>query len=253
MISGKVYSQIKEGVAWITFSHPQSNSMPGLLLRQLANEISEAGKNPEAKVIIVQSEGEKVFCAGASFDEMAALKNQDEANHFFEGFSLVINAMRRSPKFIIARIQGKAAGGGVGIACAADYTLALQSASVKLSELAIGIGPFAVGPAVARKIGPAAFTELAINATEWRDAAWAKQKGMYAEVFPTTEELDKAVFALASRLAQSNPDAMRELKKVIWEGTEHWDKLLIERSAISARLALGEFTKKAIAKFKAGN
>jgi methylglutaconyl-CoA hydratase len=245
-----VRSEISNGIGTITFFHPQSNSMPGTQLRNLAAEIEKLGKDPSAKVIVLKSEGDKAFCAGASFDELIAIKDLETGKKFFSGFANVINAMRKAPKFIIARVQGKAVGGGVGIASSADYTFAIESASVKLSELAVGIGPFVVGPAVERKVGTSAFCQLTINATEWQTAQWAKEKGLYAELFSTIEEMDKGIAALAARLAASNPEAMSMLKKVMWQGTENWDDLLIERAAMSGKLVLSDFTVEAIKKFK---
>lgn len=248
--TGHVKTTLANGIARVTFFHPQSNSMPGQLLRQLADEITRAGKNPEAKVIVLQSEGEKAFCAGASFDELISIKDLETGTYFFSGFAAVINAMRTAPKFVIARVQGKAVGGGVGLASAADYTMATDNASVKLSELAVGIGPFVVGPAVERKIGTSAFTNLAINATEWRDANWAFHAGLYTDIYSSVAELDAAVDALAGKLATSNPEAMMMLKKIFWEGTGNWDTLLSERAGMSGKLVLSEFTVNAINKFK---
>lgn len=245
-----VKSTITEGIGTITFFHPQSNSLPGEILRTLASQIEEMGKNDAAKVIVLQSEGEKAFCAGASFDELISIKDLETGKKFFSGFAGVINAMRKAPKFVIARVQGKAVGGGVGIASAADYTLALSNASVKLSELAVGIGPFVVGPAVERKVGSSAFCQLAINASEWQTASWAKEKGLYAEIFEDSIQLDEAVHQLAHRLSTSNPEAMMLLKKAAWQGTEHWDTLLIERAEMSGKLVLSDFTINAINKFK---
>ncbi|MEP7171123.1 MAG: enoyl-CoA hydratase/isomerase family protein [Bacteroidota bacterium] len=247
---GRVTSEIKNNIAFITFFHPQSNSMPGILLRELAEAIAKAGNDENTKVIVLQSEGEKTFCAGASFDELVSINDMETGTYFFSGFAAVINAMRKAPKFIIARVQGKAVGGGVGIAAAADYSIAHESASVKLSELAVGIGPFVVGPAVERKIGKSAFTSLTINATEWKNAGWARENGLYAEVCTTHDELDKAVLSLGERLSKSNPQAMMLLKQIFWEGTERWDALLSERAAMSGKLVLSDFTKKAIEKFK---
>ncbi len=249
---GKVSAQVESGISTITFFHPQSNSLPGNLLRSLANEITLAGDDPNVNVIILKSEGEKAFCAGASFDELMSISSFDEGRKFFSGFALVINAIRKAPKFVIARVQGKAVGGGVGVAAAADYTLAHQSADVKLSELAVGIGPFVVGPAVERKMGTSAFTSLSINATEWQSAEWAREKGLYAEVFATLPELDDAVLKLASKLSNSSPQAMQELKSIFWNGTEDWDTFLIERAEMSGTLVLSDFTRNAISKFKAG-
>jgi methylglutaconyl-CoA hydratase len=250
-MEGTIKSEIKNGIGTITFFHPQSNSMPGVQLRNLAAEIEKLGKDDNAKVIVLQSEGEKAFCAGASFDELISIKDIDTGLKFFSGFAQVINAMRKAPKFIIARVQGKAVGGGVGIASSADYTFAVNDASIKLSELAVGIGPFVVGPAVERKVGTSAFCQLTINATEWQTAQWAKEKGLYAEVFATAEEMDKGIAALAGKLATSNPEAMMMLKKIMWEGTENWDTLLVERAGMSGTLVLSEFTVNAINKFKA--
>jgi methylglutaconyl-CoA hydratase len=246
-----VTSETHSGITTIEFSHPQSNSMPAKQLEKLANEIHFAGTHDETKVIVLKSAGEKTFCAGASFDELTQIKNEKEGEQFFSGFANVINNMRRCPKFIIARIQGKCVGGGVGIAAAADYAIATQGADIKLSELAVGIGPFVVGPAVERKIGTAAFSALAIDATSWRNSDWAKKKGLFAEVHENIENMDESVKKLANTLAHSNPEAMAELKKVFWKGTEHWDTLLHERALISGKLILSAFSKNAIEKFKA--
>ena len=250
-MQGTITSAIKNGIATITFFHPQSNSLPGKLLRELAQAIEDAGKNNEAKVIVIKSDGEKTFCAGASFDELISIKDMSTGKSFFSGFAMVINAMRKAPKFVIARVQGKAVGGGVGIACAADYTIAHESSSVKLSELAVGIGPFVVGPAVERKVGTGAFTQLTVNATEWQTAEWARQNGMYASVHSSIKEMDEEISKLAAKLAGSNPQAMQMLKKIFWEGTDNWDTLLTERAEMSGTLVLSDFTRNAIEKFKA--
>lgn len=251
METGYVQSALENNIATITFFHPQSNSLPGRLLYQLADEITKAGNNTEARVIVLKSAGESTFCAGASFDELISIKDFETGKKFFSGFAMVINAIRKAPKFVIARVQGKAVGGGVGIASAADYTLAVDSASVKLSELAVGIGPFVVGPAVERKIGTSAFTSLSINATDWQSAQWAYNKGLYVNIFKTAEEMDAAIDTLAAKLSKSNPEAMELLKKAFWKGTENWDTLLIERAEMSGKLVLSEFTVNAINKFKA--
>jgi methylglutaconyl-CoA hydratase len=250
-MEGTITSITADNITTITFFHPQSNSLPGALLRELAEAITKAGKDSASKVIVLRSEGDKAFCAGASFDELVSIKDLETGKKFFSGFAMVINAIRTAPKFVIVRVQGKAVGGGVGIASAADYTLAVDSASVKLSELAVGIGPFVVGPAVERKIGTSAFTSLSINATEWQSAQWAKEKGLYVDIFKTVEEMDAAIVALAAKLSKSNPEAMEMLKKVFWRGTENWDTLLIERAEMSGKLVLSDFTINAINKFKA--
>lgn len=238
------------GIATIEFGHPLSNSLPGKILRKLADTITQLGGNNDVKVILLKSNGERAFCAGASFDELISIKDLDEGRIFFSGFSSVINACRKCPKLIIGRVQGKAVGGGVGVASAVDYCFATENADVKLSELAVGIGPFVVGPAVERKIGTSAMSMLAINATEWRSARWAKENGLYAEIFESAEEMDQRINELATTLANSNPEAMALLKKVFWEGTEHWDELLSERALLSGKLVLSDFTINAINKFK---
>lgn len=246
-----VKAETHKGVTTIEFFHPQSNSLPGKILDKLAQAIHAAGNDDETVVIILRSYGEKIFCAGASFDELSAIRNKEQGLEFFSGFSHVINAMRKCPKLTIGRIQGKCVGGGVGLAAAVDYAIATEQADIKLSELAVGIGPFVVGPAVERKIGTAAFSQLAIDATMFRNAEWAKRKGLFAEVHPDIAAMDEAVIRLSNALAHSSPEAMAELKKICWKGTEHWDDLLPERAAISGRLVLSEFTRNAIARFKA--
>lgn len=248
---GHVHSSIDErGVATIEFGHPMSNSLPGKILRLLADTITELGKNDEAKVIILRSSGDKAFCAGASFDELISIDNLETGKVFFSGFAQVINACRKCPKLIIGRVQGKAVGGGVGIAAAVDYCYATRYADVKLSELAVGIGPFVVGPAVERKMGLSAMSQLAINATEWRTADWAMKRGLFADVFETEDEMDEEIIRLSNQLAKSSPEAMAELKKIFWQGTENWDELLTQRAGISGTLVLSDFTVNAIHAFK---
>jgi len=248
---GHVSLHVEGGIGTITFFHPAHNSMPGKLLAELTDTITKAGQNTEIKVIVLQSEGEKTFCAGASFDELISIKDTETGHRFFMGFANVINACRKCPKLIIGRVQGKAIGGGVGIASATDYCYAVKSASTKLSELAVGIGPFVVGPAVQRKVGLSAFSQMAINATKFFDADWAREKGLYAEVFDTVDQMDTAIGELAATLSNSSPEAMSDLKKVCWEGCENWDELLSIRAGISGRLVLTDFTVNAINKFKA--
>ena len=248
---GSVQSETHNGITTIEFYHPQSNSLPGKILAELAQEIHFAGTHDETKVIVLKSAGEKAFCAGASFEELISIKTESEGHVFFSGFANVINAMRKCPKFIIARIQGRCVGGGVGLAAAADYAIAVDNADIKLSELAVGIGPFVVGPAVERKIGSSAVSALAIDATSWRNSEWAKKKGLFAEVHSSIENLDEAIERLAHNLSHSNPMAMKELKKIFWEGTSHWDTLLRERAAISGHLILSTFSREAIQRFKA--
>lgn len=244
------FSTDEKGITSIEFFHPLSNSLPGRVLAKLADTITEIGKDDKTKVIILRSAGEKAFCAGASFDELISINDLETGKVFFSGFANVINAARKCPKFIIGRVQGKAVGGGVGMASAVDFCYATKFAAVKLSELAVGIGPFVVGPAVERKVGTSAMSMMAINATEWYEAEWAREKGLYAEVYENAEEMDNAIAELAGRLASSNPEAMMLLKRVFWEGTENWDQLLSERAAMSGKLVLSDFTKNAINKFK---
>ncbi|HEX5654893.1 MAG TPA: enoyl-CoA hydratase/isomerase family protein [Chitinophagaceae bacterium] len=245
-----VKTETHAGITTVEFYHPHSNALPAILLQELARTFRRLSDDTVTQVIILRSQGEKTFCAGASFDELAAIETEEQGLQFFSGFAHVINAMRHCPKMIIGRIQGKCAGGGVGLAAAVDYAIATEGADVKLSELAIGIGPFVVGPAVERKIGISAFSQLAIDATMWRSADWARRKGLYAELHSNTEDLDESVRRLSHLLMHSSPEAMREIKKICWKGTEHWDHLLLERAAISGRLVLSEHAKSAIAAFK---
>lgn len=247
---GFVNYEIKNNIAYITFGHPAHNSLPGRLLSLLKETITQLGDNEAVKLIVLQSEGERTFCAGASFDELASITDFHTGKQFFSGFANVINAMRKCPKIIIGRIQGKAIGGGVGLAAACDYSIATKFATIKLSELAVGIGPFVIGPAVQRKMRLSAFSQMALNATEFQTAEWARDRGLYQEVFETAAQMDAYIEHFADKLLHSNPDALRLLKKVFWEGTDDWDTLLDERAGMSGMLVLSDFTKNAIAAFK---
>lgn len=248
--NGSLYTRIENKIAFVEFGHPASNSFPGELLQRLTDELNILSTNSEVSVIVLQSEGDGAFCAGASFDELLAVSNLEEGAKFFSGFANVINAMRNCSKLIIGRIHGKAVGGGVGLAAACDYALATEQSAIKLSELAIGIGPFVIEPAVSRKIGKAALAEMTLAAHEWKNAYWAQEKGLYAKVLENVSDLDKELDLFVSKLASYNPEALSEMKKVLWKGTENWDTLLYERAGISGKLVLSDFTVNALNQFK---
>ena len=250
MNKGEIQTSIRNNIGTITFSHPASNSFPSELLDRLVQNINRLSADDEVSVIILQSEGDRAFCAGASFDELVAIDNLENGKKFFSGFANVLNAMRTCKKLIIGRVQGKAVGGGVGIIAACDYVFALETADIKLSELSIGIGPFVIEPAVERKIGLTAFSELTIDATHWQTAYWAQKKGLYNKVFENTREMDEAMQHLAQKLSSYNTQALAEMKKVFWKNTDHWNDLLIKRAKISGELVLSDFTKQALQKFK---
>jgi len=247
---GNIATTKENGVAYLTFSHPASNSFPSTLLQKLTDELRTLSADNSVNVIVLQSEGNGAFCAGASFDELLTIETLEAGDKFFSGFANVINAMRQCPKVIIGRVHGKAVGGGVGLASACDYAMATTNSAIKLSEIAIGIGPFVIEPAVSRKIGKTAMAEMTLTPNDWQSAEWAKEKGLYANIFETREELDIAVVAFAKKMATYNPEALAELKKVLWEGTENWSTLLYERAAISGKLVLSDFTKNALNQFK---
>jgi methylglutaconyl-CoA hydratase len=247
---GRVTADVADGIATIRFGHPKGNSLPALVLRRLAEQVAEAGRDPGVRVIVLETDGTGPFCAGASFDELTAIADPAAGKEFFLGFARVILAMLRCPQFVVTRVHGKAAGGAVGLIAASDYAVATENAACKLSELAVGIGPFVVGPVIEKKIGLAAFQALAVDA-DWRDARWAYNAGLYAQLVSTREELDERVGAIARQLAASNPEAMAGIKRVCWAGTERWDDLLAERAEMSGRLVLSDFTRAAIARFRA--
>jgi methylglutaconyl-CoA hydratase len=247
---GTIYTTIENNIANVVFHHPASNSFPTSLLEQLTDEFNELSLNNDVKVILLQSQGGKAFCAGASFDELLTIDNKKTGIQFFMGFANLINAMRTCTKLIIGCVQGKAVGGGVGLASACDYSIATEAASIKLSEFFIGIGAFVIEPAVTRKIGKAAFCQLSMEASEWHSASWALQKNLYAKVFPSQEIMMEEAQKLAKQLASYNPDALHEMKKIFWEGTENWTELLGKRAQISGDLVLSDFTKDALTKFK---
>ncbi len=247
--NGSVTLLIANGVATVSFYHPAQNSLPAAMLAQLAEKLEEAGRDANTRIIVLKSEGDRTFCAGASFDELLQIKTKAQGAEFFSGFARVINACRKSPKIVVARVQGKAVGGGVGLAAAADYCLATEAAAIKLSELSIGIGPFVISPPLIRKMGLPAFTQLTIRASDFQIAQWAMEKGLYNEVYPDIPALDAAVNSLAQKLASYHPEALNGLKQILWEGTENWDDLLAQRAAISGELVLSEFTQNALHSF----
>lgn len=246
---GSLYTNIEKGIATVEFGHPASNSFPAVLLERLEKEFDKLSEDDSVKVIVLRSEGEKAFCAGASFDELLAVENMEQGKVFFSGFANVINAMRKCKKLVVGRIHGKTVGGGVGLAASCDYCFATEQAAIKLSELSIGIGPFVIAPAIERKMGVAALGELTLAAHEWKNAYWAQEKGLYARVFEKTGEMDKELKFFSEKLAGYNPEALFEMKKALWEGTGHWGTLLSERAAVSGELVLSEFTRNALAKF----
>ena len=250
--TGAVTCSITEGIATVSFYHPKSNSLPAVLLNDIAGRITAVSKHPACKVVVIRSEGAGTFCAGASFDELVQIDSPESGKEFFMGFARVILAMTRCPKPIVTRVQGKVVGGGVGIVAASDYVLAVEDASLRLSELAVGIGPFVVGPVIEHKIGVGAFGAMAIDAG-WRDAKWGEQRGLYAKLFPTIGGLDSVAEEMPKSLAASNPEALARIKRIVWAGTEDWPRLLEDRAAMSGKLVLSDYTRAAIARFKAGS
>ena len=250
MTQAYVKKTLKNKICYIEFFHPAHNSLPGAILLKLAKTITEAANDEATKVIVLQSGGNRTFCAGASFNELISIDDKKTGEVFFSGFAHVINAMRKCSKLIIGRIQGKAVGGGLGLASATDYCMATKFAAIKLSELNVGIGPFVVGPAVARKMGLSAMTQIAIDTNTFYSAEWAREKGLYTHVFETVEALDSAIHDFATNLCSYNEDAMKAMKKVFWEGTENWDQLLMDRAKISGELVLSDFTKKVLKKYQ---
>ena len=250
MLEPYVKLEIDNQVGHIEFFHPEHNAMPGDNLYKLEKAIIEAGNIDSIKVIVLKSGGDRTFCSGASFKELVAINGAEAGKQFFSGFANVINAMRKCPKLIVGRIQGKAVGGGVGLAAATDYCMATKFASIKLSELSIGIGPFVIEPAVSRKIGRTAMSQMTINAETFFSTDFAKEKGLYADVFETIEALDEAVIAMVEKLAGYNPEALKHMKDVLWLDTNHWDDLLLERAEISGQLVLSTFTKETLKRFR---
>ncbi|MEE9362379.1 MAG: enoyl-CoA hydratase/isomerase family protein [Cellulophaga sp.] len=248
--NGSLFTKIENTIATVEFGHPASNSFVGELLERLTKELGLLSSNTAVSLIILKSEGDKTFCAGASFDELIAVSNSIEGKKFFSGFANVINAMRRCSKIIVGRVQGKAVGGGVGLIAACDYVFATEAASIKLSELTIGIAPLVIAPAVERKVGKAGFAELALSPTEWKTAYWAKEKGLFSKVFDSQKELDKELRIFSEKLASYNSEALGYMKQTLWRGTEDWDTLLLNQAELSGTLVLSNFTKEALQKFK---
>ena len=250
MSSSYVHLNVENKVGYIEFYNPPHNALPATMLATLTQLIESAGSDPPVAVIVLKSGGDRTFCAGASFEELISISNPEQGAKFFEGFANVINALRNCPKITIGRVQGKAVGGGVGLAAATDYCMATTHSEIKLSELTIGIGPFVIEPAVTRKMGLSAMSQLSLESSRFFSAQWAQEKGLFMKVCPSIGALDTEVKLLAEQLCAYNPEALQKLKETFWEGTEHWSKLLQERAAISGRLVLSNFTKTQLKTYK---
>jgi methylglutaconyl-CoA hydratase len=244
-----VISEIKNSISIITFGTPKSNSLPGEILEKLAQTILDEGSKNEVKAILLKSDGDKSFCAGASFDELLEIEELEKSKIFFGGFAKVLNAMRNCGKLVIVRVQGKTTGGGVGIACAADYCFATEEAAMALTELNLGIGPFVIGPFVERKVGKSAYSAMSIDA-DFRSADWCEKHDVYHSVSENIEIMDVEINAFMEKLSTRSSDALALIKKVSWEGTEHFEQLMPERILMSASLILEDSAKENIGKIK---
>jgi methylglutaconyl-CoA hydratase len=247
-MTGEVLMTTEDGICTISFHHPKGNSLPKELLAQLSNQIKIAGEEPTVKVILLKSIG-KTFCAGASFDELLAIQSEADANEFFSGFGKLIEAIKDCPKFVIAEVQGKAVGGGVGIIAASDYAIASESASIKLSELSIGFGPFVIAPAVIRKIGSSAFSTLTINSKNWKTAEWALQKGLFNDLAKDHEMLESKTKELVQSLAVYSLEAMKEIKEMLWDGYDNLNEIHGKRAKLSGSLSQSALTQKILSQF----
>ncbi|PUB28160.1 methylglutaconyl-CoA hydratase [Elizabethkingia sp. YR214] len=244
-----VISEIKNNIAEITFGTPKSNSLPGAILEKLAQTILEEGVKKEVKAILIKSAGEKAFCAGASFDELLAIDELEVSKKFFGGFAKVLNAMRNCGKIVVVRVQGKTTGGGVGITCGADYCFATKDATLALTEINLGIGPFVIGPYVERKIGKSQFSAMAIDA-EFRSAEWAEQHNIYHSVSENIAEMDTKLDDFLQKLSTRSDEALALIKKVSWDGTDYFNILMPDRIHMSASLILEDSAKKNIEAIK---
>lgn len=249
MNNGFVNQELKNNISEITFGHPKSNSLPGEILELLAQTILNEGAKEEVKAILLKSDGERAFCAGASFDELLSIDELENSKKFFGGFAKVLNAMRSCGKLVIVRVQGKTTGGGVGIACAADYCFATKDSAMALTELNLGIGPFVIGPFVERKMGKSAYSAMSIDA-DFRSADWCEQHDVYHSVSENISEMDVEINKFLEKLATRSSDALSLIKKVSWEGTEHFEQLMPERILMSASLILEDSAKENIGKIK---
>ena len=249
MNNGFVTQELKNNIAEITFGTPKSNALPGEILEKLAQTIIESGRDENVKAILLKSEGDKAFCAGASFDELLEIDDLENSKIFFGGFAKVLNAMRSCGKLVVVRVQGKTTGGGVGIACAADYCFATKDAAMALTELNLGIGPFVIGPYVERKIGKSAYEAISIDA-DFRSADWCEKHDVYHSVSENIQEMDAKIEAFMKKLSERSADALASIKKVSWEGSEHFDQLMPERILMSASLILEDSAKQNIQKIK---
>lgn len=242
--SGTVVYTASPPLAHIEFYHPKGNSLPSRILEELTLAFRRASEEPDLRVITLQSRGDGAFCGGANLDELRAIRDFESGKAYFMRIAELLTAMRDTPGCIIAKVQGPAVGGGVGLIAASDFVCAGQDAPVRLSEVSLGIGPFVIGPAVIRKIGLSAFSTLSLDAGTWYDAHWARSFGLYNRVVESHVELDRVAEQLAGDLAASGPSAVTTLKRELWRGENDWPARLEESAEQSAKLLMTEHTQR---------
>lgn len=244
-MDGNVQLEKNKKIGRIKFFHPKGNSLPSNLLDELVQAFEKSEKDPDIRVIVLESKGNS-FCAGASLKELKKLKNIDETTSFFMGFADLLNTIRKMSKFVLAKVHGKVVGGGVGLVAVCDYAFATNAALIKLSELSIGLGPYVIEPAVSRKIGTTAFTQLSLDSAEWKSAQWGLENGLYAKCVTDKKALDQTVINNAERLSNYDQQSLRHLRKLHWKDTNNWESLLPKNAKITAKLALSDFTQNKI-------
>lgn len=224
---------LSERVLTLTIDRPdRRNALNDAVLDGMLGALTSPP--PEARVILVRSAGDRVFCAGADLAVMSNDATGLEQHNARGGLRRVVDAMRACPLPVVARVQGICLAGGVGLIMGADLVVAAERASFGLPEVDRGLWPFMVSALLARHVSPKVAMDLMLTGRRF-GAAEAREIGLISRVVPD-DELDSQVDALVAELAAKAPVAVRMGKAAFWAAAE--TPLAHALEAMQAQLSL---------------
>ncbi|WP_337184259.1 crotonase/enoyl-CoA hydratase family protein [Shinella sp.] len=202
----------RRGVAALTLRrHAQHNALSGLMIRELTAVAGLLAEDRAVRVVVLTGEGES-FCAGGDLnwmkEQIAATREERIAEA--RRLALMLKALRDLPKPLVARVNGQAYGGGVGLISVCDAAIAVEGARFGLTETRLGLIPATISPYVAARIGPAAFLRFATSARLF-DAVVARDIGLVSRIV-SPEALDEAVGAEIAPYFAASPNAVAAAK-----------------------------------------
>ena len=211
-----VLAEVADGVARVTLNRPgKRNALNAAMVAELAGRLARLGDDPSARVIALQGAGGD-FCAGADLAELAESRDQGPEEGLAQAQRLgdLFVAIRRLPKPVVAVVEGRALGGGCGLASACDLALAHEDARFAYPEVRIGFVPALVTAVLRRKVGEAAAFELAVGGRAI-DATEARRIGLVNRVLQGAA-FDAAVDEYLAELADRPPTAVALAKRLLY-------------------------------------